>query len=328
MTLDKLWYSNQKPLWPLLPFSYLYGAIITIRKKLYHWKILKSQKLSVPIIVVGNITVGGTGKTPLVMHLVELIREAGFQPGIISRGYKGNAKEPTLVEERSDLGLVGDEALMLVRRLQCPMAIGKNRFEAARKLIDSYGVDFIISDDGLQHYSLHRDMEIAVIDAKRRFGNRALLPVGPLREPEVRLKTVDIVLFNGKTKEAQQEECLMQYQPGELYPINRVKKQLKLSELAGKTVHAVAGIGHPAQFFELLASYGLTVIPHAYPDHHAFQEKDIVFGDALPVVMTEKDAVKCLPFVDERHWALPITAKVSPVFDKIFLSLLQGLGNG
>ncbi len=324
--VKKFWYQDRIPLWPLYPFSLLYSLAIQLIRNLYLWGILRSEKCPVPVVVVGNITAGGTGKTPLVIHLVNLLRQYGMNPGVISRGYKGRHTVPTIVQQNSDPIIVGDEALLLVQRLNCPMVVAQNRVLGIKKLLQSFSVDVVISDDGLQHYPLHRDIEIAVIDGARRFGNRVCLPVGPLREPVSRLASVHLVVVNGTN--VQSNEYQMIYEPRCLYQINQPSQQKSLESLRGQTIHAVAGIGNTDRFFELLKAYGLSVIPHAYPDHYLYQANDILFPDDHAVIMTEKDAVKCAYFVDQRHWALSIDANVSPIFDVKFLDLLKGVKHG
>jgi tetraacyldisaccharide 4'-kinase len=324
---NRLWYQNRVVLWPLVPLSLLYKTFVRFRKKYFKNHI----NISIPVIVVGNITVGGTGKTPLVIHIAEYLIEQGWQPGIISRGYKGTHKKSTLVDSKSDPKLVGDEAVLLAKRLGCPMVVGKNRNAALLHLLNTHqAVDVVISDDGLQHYGLARNIEIAVVDAEREFGNGYCLPAGPLREPIDRLDFVDLIVrniglfYDGLEKSPDQKTYKMGYLPGRLYNAFQKDSAQLLSALSGQTVHAIAGIGNPERFFQLLASFGLSVIKHAFPDHHRFSHRDIYFSDAFPVIMTEKDAVKCLQFVDLRHWVLPIQAAISPMFDAKLLTLLEG----
>jgi tetraacyldisaccharide 4'-kinase len=306
--------------------SYLYLLAVKFCQYCYHF-FFKPKKLPIPVVVIGNITVGGTGKTPLVIYLSCLLTEAGFKPGIISRGYRGKHKFSTLVEETSDPALVGDEALLIKKKTNCPMVVGKKRFDAAKKLLENYTVDIILSDDGLQHYALPRDLEIVVIDGIRQFGNGAYLPVGPLREPVSRLKTVDFIIANHNTHHPL-TSYYFHYVPKTIFQIKYPTHTLTLEDLRGKTVHAVAGIGDPNRFFRLLTEQGLIVIPHFYPDHHDFQAKDLEFSDNNYVIMTEKDAVKCRLFSDERHWALAIDTIVDPNFSLEFLKRLRGLEYG
>lgn len=338
---NKFWYQERLALvlWPLMPFSFAYRLIIKLRRKFYRLLSFFKKKSStaVPVIVVGNITIGGTGKTPLVIHITEYLIEQGWQPGIISRGYKGKHRKPTVVNSNSDPKIVGDEAVLLAKRLDCPIVVGKNRNAALRHLLalnsTNLGttVDVVISDDGLQHYALDRQIEIAVVDSQRRFGNGYCLPAGPLREPESRLSEVDLVINNtgsfydiSRNFSQTSNTYMMGYSPGFLYNAFQKEHHQKLSDLRGQKVHAIAGIGNPDRFFQLLTSYGLIVIKHAFSDHHHFTHRDVYFRDEFPVIMTEKDVVKCKTFVDLRHWVLPIKATVDSVFDAKLLTLLEG----
>jgi tetraacyldisaccharide 4'-kinase len=351
---DKLWYQDRVVLWPLVPLSIIYATIVKLRRKWYALQaLLKKSFFStnsnpvIPVIVVGNITVGGTGKTPLVIHIAEYLIEQGWQPGIISRGYKGKHRKPTAVNSKSDPKMVGDEALLFAKRLECPIVVGKNRSKALKKLLKMNpkqalnAIDVVISDDGLQHYALERHIEIAVVDTQRRFGNGYCLPAGPLREPESRLSVVDLIIYNTSafygmpekaipknedenTKDYPPNAYKMGYVPGKLYNAFQSDRQASLATFRGQRVHAIAGIGNPERFFQLLRDYGLIVIKHAFPDHHHFTHKDIYFRNEFPVIMTEKDAVKCTKFVDLRHWILPIKAEVDSQFDAKLLALLEG----
>jgi len=334
--LDRLWYGPKKPLWPLLPFSYLYLLIIKLRQ-LFYLFLFKPKSLVVPMVVIGNITAGGTGKTPLLIYLGKLLQEAGYKPGIISRGYGGNHHMPVIVQTNSDPKTVGDEALLIHYQLQCPIVVGKNRYLAAKKLVAMGNIDIILSDDGLQHYGLVRDLEIAVMDSVRQGGNGAYLPVGPLREPLTRLNKVDFLILNtGISKQSTsplvkkitKKPYLMHYTFKNLYQITQPEMLLALADLKEKTVHAVAGIGDPNRFFKQLIVYGLKIIPHAYPDHHVFQKEDIEFFDENYVIMTEKDAIKCKELSDRRHLALAIDAVPDQNFSTEFLKRIEGLKHG
>lgn len=316
--LDKIWYQNSVSVSvlenlyskALIPFSFLYAAGVQIRKKLYQAGIFKQVRFAVPVVVVGNLTVGGTGKTPLVIHIAEYLQAQGWKPGVVSRGYKGNLKSPTKVQKNSDPRMVGDEAVLLARRLDCPVVVGKNRCAAVQYLLSHADpIDVIISDDGLQHYALHRDIEIVVKDAQRHFGNGYCLPAGPLREPISRLKTVDLIYET-------------QYTPNFVY--NALEPTLKqpLAFFKDQTVHAVAGIGNPERFFQLLRTHGIRVIPHLFPDHYLFKARDLRFDDQRPLFMTEKDVVKCTQFLEAHDWVVSIQAVVAPAFDTQLLNLL------
>lgn len=316
--LEQRWYSGPLPI-ALLPIEGLYRAITAVRRLAYRGGLFRSYALPVPVVIVGNISVGGTGKTPLTTYLVDLLKANGYTPGIITRGYGGKAKQwPQLVTAYSDSLLVGDEPVLLAQRCACPVVAGPNRVEAGLRLLNEYSCNIILSDDGLQHYRLRRQVEIVVLDGERRFGNEHCLPVGPLREPLSRLSLVDFVVANGK---AMPGEVSMQLQSGDAISLLTGGTEALLA-WRDKTVHAVAGIGNPLRFFNMLRSQGLDVIEHAFPDHHQFCEVDICFDDGLPVLMTEKDAVKCMGFCDETHWAVPVEARLSTGFSDKLLALL------
>lgn len=319
--LDYYWYNKGLVTLLLTPFAWLFCAAAVLRRCGYRAGIFKTHRLPVPVIIVGNITVGGTGKTPLVTWLVTLLKANGYRPGIISRGYGGDAVHwPQQVWPDSDPRIVGDEAVLLARRCQCPMAVGPVRAEAAQILLADKDCDIIVADDGLQHYALERDVEIAVVDGVRRFGNGLCLPAGPLREPRSRLKTVDIVISNGV---AGPREYRMKLVPGQLWNLTDTDRTCSLDSFTGKQVHALAGIGNPERFFRQLEEHGLKVIPHPFCDHHIFAKTDIVFKDDLPVLMTEKDAVKCQPFADLRHWCLPVDAQLDEQIVPLMLRLIN-----
>lgn len=318
-SLERCWYSTRAPLW-LLPAEGLFRLLAVLRRLAFRSGLRRSRRLPVPVIVVGNISVGGTGKTPLVVWLVQLLRKAGYRPGIITRGYGGAAQRwPQQVRADSDPHMVGDEPVMLARHCACPIAAGPDRVEAARQLLKHGHCDVIVSDDGLQHYRLQRDIEIVVVDGARRFGNGHCLPAGPLREPLSRLKQVDVVVANG---EALVGEVSMMLSPRGLRRLDDDTQCCGFESLAGESVHALAGIGNPDRFFSMLAAQGLTVIEHPFPDHHRFTPEDLAFADRLPIVMTEKDAVKCRAFADERMWYVPVEARLP---DTLALRLLQML---
>ncbi len=290
-------------LWPMLwPATQVFAWAVKLRRWCYQHKLLHSYKAQVPIIVVGNITVGGTGKTQLVMHLANMLRAQGYAPGIVTRGYKGMTKKPTLVLPNQDPKIVGDEAVLLAKRAQCPVVVARKRAAGAKLLAQQYNVNVIISDDGLQHYALERDIEIVMVDAQRRFGNGCNLPMGPLREPISRLKEVDLVIVHGQDMHVQLKHA---------YALLNPNHQVLLETFAGHTVHAIAGIGNPQRFFTQLRQYGMQIIEHAFPDHYAFKADDVEFGDHLPVLMTEKDAVKCRYFARSEHWIVAAEVQLS-----------------
>ncbi|MFZ5594487.1 MAG: tetraacyldisaccharide 4'-kinase [Pseudomonadota bacterium] len=318
--LDHYWYSNNPVSVLLLPLSWLFRLVATLRRAAYRAGLLKVTRLPVPVIVVGNISVGGAGKTPLVIWLAEFLKQRGYRPAIVSRGYGGQARAyPLLVTPDSDPLLAGDEAVLLARRCSCPMAVAPDRVAAARKVLEA-GCDIIISDDGLQHYRLGRDIEIAVIDGARRFGNGRCLPAGPLREPPGRLKRVDLVVVNGGPAETGRFE--MRLRSGMVRNLVDEGIARDPAGFQGETVHAVAGIGHPARFFGHLKKLGLNVTGHPFPDHHPYTAQDLQFGDDAPIIMTEKDAVKCRKFADAQHWYLPVAAELSGGFGERLVQLL------
>jgi tetraacyldisaccharide 4'-kinase len=310
----------------LAPLGWCYQLLMTLRHLLYQSGILPTQKLDVPVIVVGNIVAGGTGKTPLVIWLVAYLKEKGYQPGIVSRGYKSKVKQwPQQVRIDSNPELVGDEPVLLARRTNCPVAIAPNRYIAAEALIEHEQVDIIVCDDGLQHYALERDIEIAVIDGVRRHGNGRCLPAGPLREPVSRLKSVDMVVCNSG---AVRGEFEMEYMPQQLCSVMDKNRRCDVEQFRNQSIHAIAGVGNPAKFFSYLRGKGIRTIEHEFPDHYQFKAKDICFEDGFPVVMTEKDAVKCTKIASKEHWFLPINVKMTDAFEHRLTILLKDISNG
>ena len=309
----------------LLPLSLLYCGISLVRRTLYTFNILKSSKISVPIIVVGNISVGGTGKTPLVIAITQYLKANGFNPGVISRGYGGRASQwPQLVTYESDPALVGDETVLIANRCRCPVSVGPDRVVAATALLDSHQCDIIVSDDGLQHYAMQRDIEIVVIDGERRFGNQLCLPAGPLRELPRRLRTVDMLVANGAAKTG---EFAMQLKAYAFHNVNNDTEQKPLNAFEGKYVEAVSGIGNNERFFKQLQDLGINIHKHSYQDHYQYKLKDIGFSKLKPVLMTEKDAVKCKKFSLEDTWYLRVDASLENRFYETLLNLI-GKTNG
>lgn len=317
--LADLWYSRSPLIWPLLPLSALYCAVVCVRRWAYSMGLKKTHRLDVPVIVVGNLTVGGTGKTPLVIWLAHYLKQQGYRPGLIARGYGGKAPRwPQAVAPDSDPAQVGDEPVLLATATGCPMTVAPDRVAAARALLENHDCNVIISDDGLQHYALGRDIEIAVVDGERRFGNGHCLPAGPLREPARRLKAVDLIVANGT---ARAEEFAMRVEAGEAR--NLVTGECRaLDAFRAQAVHAVAGIGHPARFFDALRAAGLSIETHAFPDHHAFRPEDLAF-EAGAVLMTGKDEVKCLRFAQPHHWAVGTRVDLDGEFGGRVLALLR-----
>ncbi|HET9034494.1 MAG TPA: tetraacyldisaccharide 4'-kinase [Dokdonella sp.] len=313
--IDRIWYGGEPaPLWMrmLVPLYRMLRALVQ-----FAWRsgLRKPVRLSVPVIIVGNITAGGTGKTPLVLALIEALHARGWKPGVVSRGYGGSATAPTLLDDNPDPAIVGDEPSLIRRRSGVPVAIGRQRPDAAR-LLPGAGVDVILADDGLQNPSLARDIEICVIDGQRRFGNGKLLPAGPLRESTARLQAVDFVVCNGGTP--QQGEISMVLRGDQAQRLDADAASRKLSDFSGSTVHAIAAIGNPQRFFDSLRAHRIEVIEHAFGDHHGLVKEDLDFGDDLPILMTEKDAVKCIDFADSRCWKVPVSAQLpASFFDQI-----------
>jgi len=323
MMLEKLWYQRSALTTLLRPFSWLFRFVIFIRRLFYRLGLKKSTRMPVPVIIVGNITTGGTGKTPLVVWVANTLQAQGYRPGIVSRGFQGKSKQwPQDVTKESDPEWVGDEPVLLAYRTSCPIVVDPNRVSAAQHLLKHHDCDVLISDDGLQHYALSRDIEIAVVDGLRHFGNRLCLPAGPLREPLPRLNQVDFIVCNGANESGW---FAMQLMPDEIYNVADPSQRLSLEACRKREWQAVAGIGNPERFFLQLEHLGLNICGHRYPDHHAFSKADIDFGGKAWVIMTEKDAVKCCQFADDRHWCLPVTASLPNDFQEHFLERLQDL---
>jgi tetraacyldisaccharide 4'-kinase len=308
-TLQQGWYGKGQIPWWCYPLAGFYGAVVSLRRGLYRRGWLKAVRLPCPVIVVGNLTAGGAGKTPLTLALIDALRTRGYRPGVVSRGYGGKQRGPLLLEAFPDPFEVGDEPA-LIRATGVPVAIGRDRPAAAQLLVDA-GCNVLIADDGLQHYRLARDIEICVIDGERRFGNAKLLPAGPLREPLQRLDHVDFRVCNGG--EALADEVPMRLHGDTARALMDGHEQA-LSGFSGMQVHAVAAIGHPQRFFASLAARGIELIPHVFADHHAFTPADLAFNDGLPVLMTEKDAVKCRIFAHADWWSVPVKAELPPAF--------------
>ena len=289
-----------------------------MRRLLYLLRIFKSVHPGIPVIVVGNLTVGGSGKTPLAIWIAELLKRHGWSPGIVSRGYGAQITEPRAATVASNAAEVGDEPIVLSRRSGCPVWVGADRVRVAALLRAAHqDVNVLILDDGLQHYAMRRDLEIAVVDA-RGFGNGFLLPAGPLREPGSRLRSVDAVVSHASTVQG----YAMTLQGEEVHRMTDARERQPLKAFAGQRVHAVAGIGDPNRFFLHLGKAGIKVLPHPFPDHHPFMPKDLEFGDALPVLLTEKDAVKLRSAAQPNWWVLPVSAQLDPAFGPWLLSRL------
>ncbi|NOQ65165.1 MAG: tetraacyldisaccharide 4'-kinase [Methyloprofundus sp.] len=319
--LNEAWYKDHFVGTFLMPFSFMYTDAMRFRRWMYKHGHKPVTKLPVPVIIVGNITVGGTGKTPLVIYLAQQLKAQGFKPGVISRGYGGESEVwPQKVTLESDPLKVGDEPLLLVQYSGCPVAVGPVRADSARLLLETEACDVIISDDGLQHYALDRDIEIVVIDGVRRFGNNFCLPSGPLREPQERIREVDFVICNGGV--AEEGEILMQLEGA--YAVNMQTQERKLlTDFKGLKCHALAGTGNPQRFFDSLSKLEIDCQTHSFPDHYIYTAKEIAYKGADAIFMTEKDAVKCVSFATEQHWFVPVEAKVQVSFVTELTALLR-----
>lgn len=310
-------------LWPLLPLSWLFGLVAALRRLAYRRGWRSSARLGVPVVVVGNLIVGGAGKTPLSLWLVEQLKAAGKHPGIISRGYGGQG-QVLAVTPQSDPARVGDEPVLLAARSGVPVFVGRRRADAGRALLAAHPeVDVLVCDDGLQHYALARDVEIVVSD-RRGCGNGHLLPAGPLREPVSRLRGVDAVVVHAGAERLRDDALSMALLPGRFYALRNPAQQAGADQWAGRNIHAMAGIGHPERFFETLRGLGLSFEAHPFPDHHAFVPDDFAFVGDDVLLMTEKDAVKCRPFYPGDAWVLPVTAQVSPTLIALVLEKIDG----
>jgi tetraacyldisaccharide 4'-kinase len=326
--LQKQWLSFTGWHLLLMPISWLFLSLVTFRRLFYRLGWFKSFRLPVPVLVVGNINVGGTGKTPLVIWLVEQLQQAGFKPGVISRGYGGNAKTPTPVYAHSDPLQVGDEPVLIAKRSRCPVYVHANRFLAGQALLNARPeCDIVISDDGLQHYRLQRDIEIVVVDGEKGLGNGALLPAGPLREPVSRLKQVSAVVVNGRFNAhiniANVTIINMQLVADTFYNLKEPNKTCDAQAFANQQVLAVAGIGNPGRFFQQLTQMGIHFTNKAFPDHYAFNKTDFAPEVADIVLMTEKDAVKCQTFAQPNFWVLPVKAVIKNDLMTIILNKLR-----
>lgn len=316
VAIQARWY-GRRPIAVLRPLAALYWTVIALRRRAYRRGWLAVERVSRPVLVIGNLSVGGSGKTPLVLAVIERARALGLRPGVVSRGYGGESAEyPVVVTADTTPAVAGDEPVLIARRTGVPVVVAPDRVAAAHRLIAEADVDVIIADDGLQHYRLARDAEIAVIDARRGYGNGALLPAGPLREPISRLRTVDLECVQGEARDFWLDAgAARALADGALRP---------LAEFAATPVHAIAGIGEPARFFDMLTEAGLDVMPHAAPDHHRYRPADLAFGDAYPILMTEKDAVKCTGFASSAAlWSVPVETCLAPACAAAIDALLQ-----
>ena len=328
--LEQHWY-RISPLHLLLwPLSLLFAAVSSLRRFGYRSGLFAVQRLPVPVIIVGNISIGGTGKTPLVIWLANWLCDRGYQPGIVCRGYRSGGRVPRQVRPDSDPRIAGDEAVLLARRSACPVWAGIDRARTAQTLlIEHPHCNIIISDDGLQHYALARDVEIALIDGERGFGNAMLLPAGPLREPLERHSEIDALIINGgalfprDTLPPDVPAFDMRLSGRNFYDILNPQRIAAPEDFTARSVHAVAGIGNPNRFFNHLQLLGISFSAHPFPDHHPFEAADLAFALEDAVIMTEKDAVKCERFCNENHWALRVDAEVDEALGELLLRKLK-----
>ncbi|MDN3652624.1 tetraacyldisaccharide 4'-kinase [Thalassotalea ponticola] len=322
--IEKAWFLDHPIKWLLLPLSPVFWALSALRRLLYKLGLLAQPKLSVPVVVVGNIGVGGNGKTPVVVFLVEQLKARGFKVGVISRGYGGDKlTEPLLIDDNTSAQQGGDEPVLIYQRTKVPVVVSPDRVANVERLIE-LGCNLVISDDGLQHYRLKRDVELVVIDGKRRFGNGWLLPAGPLREGLWRLNTVDRVIVNGGLADV--NEMAMHLEAQQLVNI-RSQQRVSVAEFISAhshNVNALAGIGSPQRFFDTLTTLGFTLQNAVgFVDHHQFNECDITqFDSSVPLLMTEKDAVKCSDFTGDNGWYLTVDAHFSDRDNTNLLNLI------
>ena len=315
----KFWYRRGLLPWLLWPVSMVFGIAVALRRILYFLRVLKSVHPGIPVVVVGNLTVGGSGKTPLVIWIAEFLKSRGWSPGIVSRGYGARITEPRAATVAAEAAEVGDEPILLSRRSGCPVWVGADRVQVAARLRAAHeDVNVLVLDDGLQHYAMRRDVEIAVVDA-RGLGNGFLLPAGPLREPRSRLRSVDAVVSHASSTRG----YAMRLEGDVLHRMTDARERQPLKAFAGQRVHAVAGIGDPNRFFLHLGKAGLKVVPHPFPDHHPFTPRDLEFGDDAPVLLTEKDAVKLRSVARPGWWVLPVSAQLDPAFGTWLLGKLD-----
>jgi len=322
-SIEYYWQDKNAIAWLLLPISWLYCLLVIVRRLFYRTGLFSSSSFQKTVVVVGNITVGGSGKTPLIIAMTEMLRDAGIKAGIVSRGYAGkqsSQNEVTPVLPDSDPLLVGDEPLLMARQTQVPVFVGRQRAAVVKALIKQHPeLDVVLSDDGLQHYAMQRDLEIVVFDVDRGLGNGWCLPAGPLRERPGRLNEVDIVVKHSAGPSAD-----MHLQGSTLHHLITDEK-MSVAVFKDTSVHAVAGIGSPDRFFKQLQSMGLKVIPHPFPDHYLYQRQHLMFNDDLPIIMTEKDAVKCTQLfkATDSVYYLPVKAVLAESVAKNILQQIK-----
>lgn len=320
------WYKKSLIAWLLAPFTALFWFISQSRRFAYRKGFLKSYRPDVPVIVVGNLSVGGNGKTPLVIWLADYLGEAGLKVGIISRGYGSKSEHyPLTVTESTDAKLSGDEPLLIARRTGAPVVISANRKESCEQLCREFKIDIIISDDGLQHYALQRDYELVVVDGKRLFGNGWLMPSGPLRELTSRLKSVDGVIYNSNHETSPRMPSIMQLKADKFINLS-TRERCDAIEFSSNNINAMAGIGYPQRFFDTLQGLGITVNKQVpFTDHATLTEEELaeIGSQDNILLMTEKDAVKCQHFAKDNWWYLPVTAEIEGPFVKTIDKIIE-----
>jgi tetraacyldisaccharide 4'-kinase len=319
--LTRRWWTDTPSPW-LTPLARIFGIAVALRRKGYRHGLLRTATVGVPVIVAGNLAVGGSGKTPFVIWCARLLAVHGWRPAVLTRGYGVRAHpEPRRVEAGSDPARAGDEPVLIARATGVPVWVHARRARAARAAVAA-GADVLVCDDGLQHYALARDIECVLVDGRRRFGNRALLPAGPLREPASRLREADFVVC--KEGPCAPGEVAMRYVHFRVEPLAGGAAR-PLESFAPGPVHAVAGIADPSAFFATLRTHGVAVIEHPFPDHHPFAAADLAFADGLPVLMTAKDAIKCSAFAAARLWSVGHEVALPDAFATRLLARLEVL---
>ncbi|MCF6289269.1 MAG: tetraacyldisaccharide 4'-kinase [Proteobacteria bacterium] len=318
--LYRIWYHGET-----IPIRYkilskIFSLASGFRRLLFKTGIKKTNKIKCPVIIIGNITVGGVGKTPFVIWLVTQLQAQGYKVGVVSRGYGGKRKrEPMLVIPQTSAQASGDEAILIAKHTNAPVMVAKNRVKAANKLILDFRVNIIIADDGLQHYALGRDIEIALIDAEYGLGNQQLLPAGPLRELPTRLASVDMVIYKGKKT----AEHYFEYQPLLVYALGQTRKQPPIESFRNQKINAIAGIAHPNSFFNMLSAYGLAIVKYPLDDHEVLTAKHFEFDNDNPIFITEKDAIKCADMQLENVWVVVLKLVVPEPTQAQLMNLIE-----
>lgn len=315
------WADNNPVAIALYPLSLLFRAVAALRRMLYKAKLKRTWRAAVPVVIVGNITAGGAGKTPLVIALVELLQSLDYRVGVSVRGYggKGSLPDGEMVTAVSDPLLVGDEAVLIARRTKAPTIVGRNRPRAIEKLLSLQPVDIVVCDDGMQHYALERDIEIMVVDNDSGFGNGLFMPSGPLREPIGRMQQADLLVYSGDNR----QHTGYTLHVDAVVKVDNPAQTTALAAFAEQPVHAVAGLAHPGKFFRLLRNAGVRPIEHSFADHYRYSPTDLVFDDDYAILMTEKDAVKLCNHSHQNAWYVKVTAHLDKALIDSFKALLN-----